>query len=150
MPRQFFKQFVGLKKLHAAQAICATGVLGLVYWLSTVVPSGPLTWALVVPADLIIALTTLARVNDMTQQQTGWRSQLHRISYLLAGVAAVGYLFLELEGHPQYPPWKSVMLQWGIALNWLSAPGLPPWHRYMSGDFLRKEIKDGSQNVSGK
>lgn len=144
MPRQFFKQFSGLKKFHAAQAIAAVSALGAVYWLSTVVPSGPLTWALVIPADVIIALTALARLNDMTEKSNGWRGQVRRIGFLLAGVAAVGYIFLELEGRPQYPPWKSVMLQWGVALAWLTTPGMPPWYRYISGDFRKKEIKSGA------
>lgn len=142
MPRQFFKQFASLKKLHAAQSVCATAALGLVYWLSTVVPPGPLTWALAIPADLVIALTALARLNDM--ESNGFRWQIRRIGFLLAGVAAVGYIFLQLEGKPQFPPWKSVMLQWGVALAWLTTPGMPPWHRYISGDFRKKEIKNGS------
>lgn len=145
MPRHFFKQFGGLKKVQAAQAIAATMVLGLIYWLSTVIPPGPMTWALAIPADLIIALTALARVNDLDPAHTGFRWQIRKIGYMLAAVAAVGYIFLELEGRPQYPPWKSLMLQWGVALTWLTTPGLPPWHRYINGDFRKKEIKDGSQ-----
>ena len=144
MPRHFLKQFEGLKTLHAMQAIVATGVVGLFYWLSTVVPTGPISWLVAIPADIIIALTALARLNDMPKDQTSKRSQVRRLGFLMAGVAAVGYIGIALGGPPQYPPWKSVMLQWGVALAWLTTPGMPPWWRYISGDYRKKEIKDGS------
>jgi hypothetical protein len=59
----------------------------------------------------------------------------------MTGAAAIGIMFEPMlvwwQGHDMidYPSWREVMIRWGFALVWITTPHMPPWWRYVSGQY---------------
>jgi hypothetical protein len=120
--------------------VSASLLLGI-FELSIHVPRGWASWAVGVPASSVIVLTALARANDIRHDMVGVIWHLRRLGYVASGTAAVTYLAAPLAYTPLWPSWRAGLLQWGIALAWITTPGLPPWNRYITGKFRKKEMK---------
>lgn len=115
-------------------------VLGIIYWLVSKYPAGWLTWVLMIPSCLVILMTALARVNDMTIAHTSWKWQLRKLGFIIAGTASVAYLSLPFGDFPRFPQWAAVMLSYGVSFSWITTPNMIPWHRYVSGEFRKKDL----------
>lgn len=86
----------------------------------------------VIPAFLIL-ITALARLNDIKKNQSSKRWWVRRMGLLMVFVGMVlfisGFFFTYSTG------WRQVMALcslWGVLLTWMTTPGMPPWHRYIS------------------
>lgn len=128
-------------KKQALPAAISAGLLLGIFELSINVPRGWASWLVGCPASGIIAITSLARANDIKPEMTGMIWHLRRLGFITAGTAAVTYLTVPLAADPMWPSWRAGLLQWGVALSWLTTPGMPPWRRYISGKFRKKEMK---------
>lgn len=124
-------------------AFAAFGVAGLFYLMNLYIKSGFVRWAITAPALLILVLTALARVNDLGKQYSGWRWQVRRLGLILAGTGAATLLLSPLSSNPIWPSWVGSMISWGFAAAWVTTPNMPPWHRYISGEFRWKETNNG-------
>lgn len=124
---------------YKSMAVAFSVVLAL-YALSVLIEPGWVTYLLSLPAMLIVALTALARVNDITLEKTGRNWQLRRLGFCMAGTAAV-----MLAGGPltssEPMSWRSVFTYWGVALVWLTTPNMPPWWRYVSGEYKAPDLR---------
>jgi hypothetical protein len=104
------------------------------YWLGSDLTPSMTTWALSVPPLAIIIITVAARLQDITA--LGLRWWIRRAGMLAVGCAAVGLIAAPLMGYvASIPTWRELLLYWGIALTWLTTPNMPPWHKYITGEF---------------
>lgn len=135
--------FIERANTYRWSAIAAFGVAGLFYLMNLYIKSGFVRWAITAPALAVIAATALARVNDLGKDFRGWRWQVRRLGLILAGTGAFTMLVSPLSLSPVYPSWIGSMIAWGMATAWVTTPNMPPWHKYISGEFRLKEIKNG-------
>lgn len=128
------KQTAMLHKL-AVLGVAVAGVF--VYMTDIAIPRGWFSYYAQFPALCILAVTALARVNDIRPERTAWIWQLRRVGLSFTGVAAVSYLMVPMSAQAieiGAPSWKSVLLAWGMALAWISDPNQPPFWKYVSGE----------------
>lgn len=117
------KNTAWLNKLGIAAAVAA----GLILYLAgATIQVGWATYALQLPSLLIIAITALVRVNDISQNKRGAVWNLRRIGLSFAGAGAFSYVFTPWMGG-EFPSWASIILSWGFALTWITTPDQPPW-----------------------
>jgi hypothetical protein len=127
------------QKLEMAIAVLV--LLG-VNFIVTTFPRGWISWAASVPALLIIAITALARMRDITDTGTRWL--VRRLGMILAGTSALALLLGPLLNYQSmYPSWTQVCIYWGFALAWLTTPNMPPWWKYINGDFKLRKGQQG-------
>lgn len=111
------------------------------HYASSGLPLDWRTWALSVPALIIIMLTAIARAQDI--RGVNRRCFVRRMGFILAGAGALSLALAPLLGYTNsFPSWRAVVLYWGFALTWLTTPGMPPWHRYISGEWKVKKGQD--------
>lgn len=115
-------------------------VLLLVYGLTVLVPSGWLTYGLSTVALLVIWLTSVARVNDITARGRRWH--VRRLGLVLCGTVAVVLIAAPLFPPVDFPSWNDVLLRWGFALTWFTTPNMPPWWKYISGEERRTDRRN--------
>lgn len=114
--------------LIAAIVILVLFVLG-----SAATPSW-LTWAVTLPAWLIIGLTAAARLHDITELGKRWF--LRRLGMILAASGALALIVAPMLGYSNsFPTWRGSCIYWGFALSWLTTPNMPPWWKYISGEY---------------
>lgn len=101
------------------------------YMASVLVPSGMITYVLNVPALLIIAMTTIARINDISANLTGPLWNLRRAGLVLVGMYALTQLMAPFAGVQDWPTWRTLIGTWGFAAVWITTPHLPPWWVYI-------------------
>jgi len=118
-----------LNKLALA-AVAATCLL--LYTVGVTVKPGWITYALQLPALVIIAITALARVNDIGPDRTGLAWQARRVFLSMAGTAGLAFMVAPFSGG-DFPSWRGLLLAWGTAGTWLTTPGMPPWAKYIAG-----------------
>lgn len=119
------------------------------YYASTHIPPGWLTYLLSTPALLVLAVTALARLNDIRPDQISKRWQVRRYGMVMVGAASLGLCFEPLIPWGvgittlDFPSWREVVVRWGIALVWITTPHMPPWWRYITGEYrtVREEKK---------
>ncbi len=152
MPRRFFETLVpkvSLKKEaikpHLLPFLCVVALLMAFYAASRFIAPGWVTYTLSSLCLVLIGITALARVNDITQNQTGTRWQVRRAGLILVGAACLGLVISPwISGFSisDTPTWREVMLRLGIALTWITTPMMPPWHMYITGEHktLRLEV----------
>lgn len=86
----------------------------------------------IIPA-LILLATAVARVNDIKKEQNSKRWWVRRLGLLLVSVSMI--IFIASHFLVASPYWKAIMTLtglWGFALTWITTPGMPPWHKYIS------------------
>jgi len=105
----------------------------ILYALTLSISAGWVTYLISTPALLVIGLTSLARANDIGEDATEARWDVRRFGLALTGSIALMYLVGPLFN--QYPSWRSAILIWGVALTWLTTPGMPPWWQWVTGEW---------------
>ena len=103
----------------------ALGALFL-YLTGTTIESGWVTYAIQLPALFIIAVTALARVNDISENKKGHVWNLRRLGLSFSGAAAVSMMFTPWM-YEEFPSWRGLLLAWGFAMTWITTPDQPPW-----------------------
>lgn len=126
-------------------SILLTLVLGALCWLYLLVKPGWVTYSLSSLALVIIWLTALARLNDISACSPRWH--FRRLGLVLCGASAVALLAVPLFTELDFPSWAEVYLRWGVALTWITAPNMPPWHRYVFKGVYdrRKDARDSQE-----
>ena len=84
-------------------------------------------------AALIISITSVARLNDITRTQSSKRWWVRRIGLLLVTVSML--MIIASYFSISAPYWNQIVRitgLWGFALTWLTTPGMPPWWKYIS------------------
>lgn len=124
--------------LSILQAGLAAIIVTASMWLVEAAGVGWLTWALGVPPLLIIIITAIARAYDIEDQS--FRGFIRKMGMVLVAASATSLLVSPLLGYTMsFPLWRQVMLYWGFALAWLTTPNMPPWWKYISGQYKLKE-----------
>lgn len=117
---------------QALPAFFLMAAMTALYFLGQFVKPGLVTYAISAVALAVILITALARVNDITIELTGGRWHVRRFGLVLAGAGASALLASPLMTG-DYPSWREVMLEAGVALTWFTTPGMPPWWRFIAG-----------------
>lgn len=118
--------------INTLPLVITCSVIAALYMLGVIVKPGLLTWAASVPPLGLIAVTALARVNDIKKGRTGALWQARRVGLSLTGTAACVLLCAPLVDTSSSPTWKGLMMYYGFALTWLTTPNMPPWWKYIS------------------
>jgi hypothetical protein len=103
------------------------------YTLSMHVAPGWWTYGLSVFALVVVLLTAVCRLNDLTPLQTGFRWNTRRMGFLLCALSAVTLIVVPLGSRMVFPSWSEVFLRWGVALAWLTTPNMVPWWNWAWG-----------------
>lgn len=119
-------------------------VIAGVYLGAALLRPGLATYLLSLPPALVIAVTALARVNDIGPEHMAWRWHVRRTSLVMAGTGAVMVIGAPLTETGYAIPWWGVVLIWGVGGAWLTTPGQPPWEDYITGKYRRPRA-DGSR-----
>ncbi len=129
------------EKIKSDVLVAGVGACTIIafYFLTTLAKPGLVSWIATMPALLVIFLTAVSRINDITSTQK--RYQLRRIGLTMSAVGAAGIAIAPLFGSDM-PSWRGVMMTWGWALTWLTTPNMPPWWKYISGEY---KLKKGQQ-----
>lgn len=122
--------------------VAATGAMMGFYFMNTYIKSGFVRWAVTVPALAVLAITSLARLNDLGKEFSSLRWQVRRVGLILTGMGAITFLAIPFAKNPAYPTWIGSMVAWGFAMAWLTTPYMPPWHKYISGEAKAVTRKD--------
>jgi hypothetical protein len=121
-------------RLQIKPFLASVAILFGLYLASLFIPPGWATYAAIVPAALVCALTALARTNDIGVECLGTRWHVRRVGLILAGAGAVMLLATPFTSMT-FPTWRAVIFVWGIALTWITTPNMPPWHDYITGRY---------------
>lgn len=92
---------------------------------------------------LVIVITCIARLNDIGRSSTELRWHFRRLGFVLVGGAS-SWLLLSPMWHFDYVIEAGVMFLIGQAMVWVTTPNMPPWWRYITGEF-RTEIPGPSK-----
>ena len=137
--KRFFRQYLvemkDVAKLQWRAFATAVIVLLAVYFGSVFIPPGVVTWLLILPPSLVVAITALARVNDIGPEKMQMHWHVRRLGLIMAGAGAVMLMATPFGETPAYPTWRVVVLVWGMALTWLTTPNMPPWWHYVTGEY---------------
>ena len=128
-------------KKNRKAGFAAAAALMLLYGASIILPSGAITHLLASLPAAIIGITSLARVNDLSEDHHSKRWQLRRLGLILAGVASVIYILGGLTVASRPIEWREILLLYGVAFTWITTPDQPPWWQYVTGEkriFKRK------------
>lgn len=128
-------------KGHVLASLGAAATCGGIMYLQAKVPAGVLSYLVSLPAMIVILITVLARLDDIHLSQKNVQWQLRRLGLILVGLGTVQYAMSPFGEVPKYPSWISVMLAWGVALTWFTTPGMPPWLKYITGEYRKGGVK---------
>lgn len=100
------------------------------------------SWAAALPALVVILITCLARLDDigLDKKEAIWH--VRRIGLVLTGLGCIYLLMGPFTDRPIFPTWIGTMMAWGIAFTWFSTPAMPPWWKYITGEFRKKSNGD--------
>ena len=124
-------------KLSILQALLAAVIVTTSMWVVEAAGVGWTTYLLGMPPLVIIILTAIARAYDIKDQS--WRGFTRKMGMILIASSSLSLLMSPLLGYTMsFPLWRNVMLYWGFALAWLTTPNMPPWWKYVSGEYKLK------------
>lgn len=106
-----------------------------------------LWYLLALPAVLVIMLTAIARLNDLTKKERGIRWNVRRSGFFFAAIFAIVFVaapFTE-SGRDLPVNWVTVLGLYGWAKVWVTTPGMPPWDAYITG--LHRKPKTDSTGL---
>lgn len=94
---------------------------------------------------IVLLLTAIARLNDISRTQMSMTWQFRRLGMTLSGVGSLGTAVLIMEG--RYGPrlWETLLLV-GITLSWITTPNHPPWWKYITRGGALIKPKKGDDN----
>lgn len=115
----------------------AAFVLITIHGLTTSVKQGWASWGISVPALACVLITAVARIQDITANGPRWFAR--RIGLLLVASGALALIAAPIVGYTNsFPSWRACTLYWGFAITWITTPNMPPWHKYISGEYKLK------------
>lgn len=130
-------------KLTKSAMVTATALLLAMYGCMVLIKPGIFTSLLSGSILFLLAITALARVNDIEPTKTSRRWHVRRFGLVMAGTGAVALTAAPwLEGAP-YASWEDIVFQLGMLLTWMTTPHMPPWWEWISK-------KDGTGNDATK
>lgn len=104
-------------------------VILIAYSLSLFVAPGWITYAIALPAYVIVGLTCLSRANHLDEDT-------HRADVRRLGFSVMAGLIFMHTVEPiwgQFPNWPKVWMSWSLSMIWLTTEGLPPWWQIVTG-----------------
>lgn len=146
---------IDVAKIQWKSFLVAVLLMVSFYTMSIYIPPGWVTYMFIFPAAGIVAITSLARVNDIGPERMGKRWQVRKIALILAGAGSVMLLATPFLVNPAYPTWRAVIIMWGFAGTWLTTPEMPPWDYYITGKYRflthpPDKVKSPLYRVAGK
>lgn len=114
------------------------------YAASVLIPAGWTTYTISTICLLLIAVTALARVNDIPVGNISPRWQVRRLGLILVAAACVGMVFAPWVSETTecaLPEWRDVMLHMGVTFTWMTTPMMPPWNRYITGHYRKVQVE---------
>lgn len=119
-------------KSHKESVAVSALILLLVYVTTTFLPPG--VWSVLVYefSILIIGLTALARVNDISSKQRSKRWHARRFGLTLMGVGASTLGVAVAVGASPNPTWKETLFMLGLAIMLFTTPNQEPWWKWIS------------------
>lgn len=144
--KQMVNEKIERAKLHFWPFVLMVIMIMAFYAASATIPPGWITYWMSAVSLSITAVTALARLNDLGSEFSSKRWQVRRFGLMAVGAASIGLvaepLIVWFNGHPMidFPTWREVMLRFGFSLVWITTPHMPPWWRYVSGQY--KTIRD--------
>lgn len=141
--RQYLMESVDVAKLQWRSFATAVVVVLAAYFGSVFILPGVVTWLLILPPSLVVAITALARVNDIGPEKMQLVWHVRRLGLIMAGAGAVMLMTTPFGEAPSYPTWRAVILVWGLALTWLTTPNMPPWWLYVTGQYRNQPPRRG-------
>lgn len=113
--------------------LIAAIVLALIIGVSDTPPSWA-TWGVAAPALAVLAVTAAARLQDISGR--GKRYFFRRLGMILVGAGCGALLLAPILGYSNsFPTWRGAVVYLGMALAWVTTPNMPPWWRYISGEY---------------
>lgn len=114
--------------------LVAAAVLLALFATASGTPPSWITWGATVPAWIIAGLTAAARLHDITELGKRWF--VRRLGMILVASGALALIAAPVLGYSNsFPTWRSSCIYWGFALSWLTTPNMPPWWKYISGEW---------------
>ncbi len=120
---------VGLGKKHAVAASIIAAVLTVAYLLTAFVPLGVGAYLTSIIPLAVLAVTAVARVNDISPEKLEARWHVRRAGLSIVAAAAVALI---LSPGTYTASWKDVALYVGMAMTWVTTPQMPPWWKYIT------------------
>lgn len=115
-------------------AAATVGVVLTAYLLAVFVAPGIVSYLASFLPLLVLAVTAIARVNDIGKDKVETRWHIRRMGLSVVAGASVIALLGPGVGLAAYPTWETVGMYWGFALTWLTTPEMPPWWKWISGN----------------
>jgi len=84
-------------------------------------------------AAAVVLVTALARLNDIKKSQATAFWWVRRTGLGLVSVAMI--MIIAAPFSDSTPHWSDIvrlLALWGIAMTWVTTPGMPPWWRFVS------------------
>lgn len=106
-----------------------------VYILSLHVETGIRTYLASCVCLCGIGATALARISDIKAEQNTPRWHVRRFGLGMVFAGSIWLMLAPVLSGAPYPGWRNLMFQFGILLVWVTTPGMPPWWRYISGEY---------------
>lgn len=98
---------------------------------------------------LIVIITCIARVNDIGRTSKELRWHFRRLGFVFVGGAS-GWMLLSPMWDFAYVGESGLTFLIGQSMVWVTTPNMPPWWRYITGEF-RQVVKDSpAQNIFDK
>ncbi len=142
----------GIIRLHVIPMIVVLLVVMAFYYASQLIPVGWGTYAMSTFTVAGLFITALARLNDIPHTNTDARWQVRRGGLILVIMACFSLVAAPVISwvygkNPDFPSWREVIMRVGVLAVWVTTPMMPPWHRYISGEFrkMRVEVPDNVQ-----
>lgn len=123
---------------HVLPFIGGAAGVSLFQFAASHYPAGWGSWLATAPALVILLITALARLDDIGLDKMTAVWQARRIGLVLTGIGCVYLLMAPFSDQPMFPTWIGSMLSWGVALTWISTPSMPPWWKYITGEFRNR------------
>ena len=139
--RELFDAKMQRAKLHFWPFMVMLTLVMVFYVASATIEPGWITFWLSTGSLAITAITALSRLNDLLPEQSSKRWQARRVGLIMCGASAIGLMvepvLVWAQGIPMvdFPSWREVMMRLGFALVWITTPHMPPWWRYISGQY---------------
>lgn len=122
----------GVRPSHARGACFAIVLVMLVYALANFgPPPGWLTYCLTLAPLAVILLTSIARINDISNESVGAYWNVRRCGLILVALFGANIGVAPFGPEQDFPNWWRVVGVWGFALTWLTSPHQPPWPQYI-------------------
>lgn len=123
---------------HKSVAVYAVALLAA-YALTMFLQPGWGTYAIALPAYLIVGLTCFARANAIVGDDV--RHNVRRFGFTI--MTGLEFMLIVEPIFGSFPRWPRVFGNWALVMIWMTTEGLPPWWELITGQwkehaFLKK------------